>query len=168
MANTAVPSPLADNLDLVLRKYGQIWIWSILCTATVAVSLRAFPPSFSVTANMNLGLINRQVPLANYLAMLLALLSPAATLVAVYYLLQFLKWHLLPILFPSVPEVPGPPPTESFTFTGTPVVGAMEASPAPTAPDGPYLLYRSFAALLAGLAAELATIVFGLAMRMIV
>jgi hypothetical protein len=31
---------LPENLDAVLRKYGKIWIWSILSAAVAALSVR--------------------------------------------------------------------------------------------------------------------------------
>ena len=170
MADAAIPSPVAGNLDFVLRKYGKIWIWSILCTATAALSGRALPSSFSAMVNM--GLANRglqlNAPFAYYFGLVIAALAPTATLVAVYYLLQFLRWHLLPILFPPPPEQAAPQSAAaSFTFTGTAVVDMAEAPLAPAKPEGAYLLYRAFLAVLAGMAAEVAAVVVGLAMRFI-
>jgi hypothetical protein len=156
MADTTPPATLADNLDAVLRKYGKIWIWSILCTATAALSVRSLSASL-VSVMLNSGFGNRRVlasqPPSVFLLVLLAAISPAATIASVYYLLKFLKGHLLPILFPQAQ--PGEAAV-TYTVTGSRVEESPEQpAPAATGLSGADLLYRSFAAVLIGIVVEL-------------
>lgn len=109
---------LPENLDAVLRKYAKIWIWSILSAAVAALSVRTLG-NISILAFQGMaGAMGG--PRINRWALLLmfwAFIPPLGTLAAVYFLLQFLRHHILPILFPT-PLVAAPAQTESFTLTG--------------------------------------------------
>ena len=140
------PDQFPDALDSILKKYGKIWIWSILSAAVAALSVR------SVNA---LNMV--QLPLLNareYFFFSLGVLLPsAATLVSVWYLLQFLRHHILPILFAT------PPSPEPGLYTDD------ELGPPP---DGARLLYRAFGAVVIAMASELATALIAIFYRVLV
>jgi hypothetical protein len=158
-----------ENLDSVLRKYGKIWIWSILSAAIAALSMRSFA---GVTAVQFAGLpVPRGGSAASTSVPLLAfayLASPLATVAALYYLLQFLRHHLLPILFPKPAAR-----SESFTLTGAPAAGGAAGPESSVAvvsdsvPDGAQLLFRAFVAIVIGVAAEPAVLLAALLYRAI-
>ena len=130
---------LPDNLDLVLRKYGKIWIWSILSAAVAALSIRSLGLGGYLQLNPFNGYGAHSGVTAWLVFLLLANIAPAiATLVSVWYLLLFLRHHILPILFPEPPAEPSP-----------------DIAPDPT-PDGAQLLYRAFAAVVVSLGLEIA------------
>jgi len=81
------------------------------------------------------------------------LLPSAATLVSVWYLLQFLRHHILPILFAA------PPSPEPGLYTDD------ELGPPP---DGARLLYRAFGAVVIAMASELATALIAIFYRSLV
>jgi hypothetical protein len=81
------------------------------------------------------------------------LLPSAATLVSVWYLLQFLRHHILPILFAA------PPSPEPGLYTDD------ELGPPP---DGARLLYRAFGAVVIAMASELATALIAIFYRALV
>ena len=140
------PNSLPDNLDLVLRKYGKIWIWSILSAAVAALSFRALASgSVLQLSAFNTYGAHSQISAA-FAFLTLATVAPAiATLVSVCYLLLFLRHHILPILFPAAPTSPTAPTPE-------PVPESYTAA----APDGAQLLYRAFAAVVVAMALEIA------------
>ncbi|MEI9975609.1 MAG: hypothetical protein WDO73_28230 [Ignavibacteriota bacterium] len=78
-------------------------------------------------------------------------------LAAVSFLLQFLRYHLLPILFPTTlptPSAPAPP-AETFTLTGA--SAGAENAPAPVAasvPEGGHLLVNALAAIMIAMVLE--------------
>jgi hypothetical protein len=129
---------LPETLDSVLRKYGKIWIWSILVAAAGGLTVRslgnvgliqwnAFPHGSSGTAAM-------------YSFVALAVVVPQlASVISVWYLLLFLRHHILPTLFPSAP-------------TREPGIYTDEELAVP--PDGAQLLYRAFCAVVIAVAAE--------------
>ena len=145
-----------ENLDAVLRKYGKIWIWSILSAAVAALSVRVLNNSSILTfqgitgamAGMG-GMRNPWTPLV----MLWAFVPSLGTLAAVYFLLQFLRYHILPILFPPS-AVPAVEAAQDFTLTGAPA-GTSDPSPvAEAVPDGGQLLLNAFAAIVIGMLLE--------------
>ena len=142
-----------ENLDAVLRKYGKIWIWSILSTAVAALSVRAINNSSimmyqGITGTMA-GMRSPWTPLV----MLWAFVPSLGTLAAVYFLLQFLRYHILPILFPPS-AVPAVEAAQDFTLTGAPA-GTSDPSPvAEAVPDGGQLLLNAFAAIVIGMLLE--------------
>ena len=170
MADTTVPAPFADNLELVLRKYGKIWIWSILCTAAAGLSIRSIYSGVALLPGImgSIGGPMRTIPAIVSIYSLLGLFSPAITVVAVYYLLQFLKWHLLPMLFPGLaPAEPSGEPVTSFTLAGTPIsLPGRESAMLPESKDGAYLLQRAFGAVLVALAIDVAVPFLMLAARL--
>ena len=119
---------LPEDLDAVLRKYGKIWMWSILSAAVAALSVRFFMGAGILTLPGVLGQLQAQNSPWSPLLMLLAFLPSAGTLAAVWFLLQFLRYHIVPVLFPPAAE---------------------EA-----APDGGKLLYAAFASIVAALVLE--------------
>jgi hypothetical protein len=129
-----------DNLDSVLRKYGKIWIWSILSSAVAALSVRSLS-----SATIQYGTLNnsgRGQMAAQLFFLTLSYLVPAvATAASVWYLFEFLRHHILPILFPP------PPPTE--------MPAEVYSEPADP-PDGAALLTRAFACVLIAMAVEVA------------
>jgi hypothetical protein len=145
-----------ENLDAVLRKYGKIWIWSILSTAVAALSVRAINNSSimmyqGITGTMA-GMRSPWTPLV----MLWAFVPSLGTLAAVYFLLQFLRYHILPTLFPpsTPPAVEPAPESQDFTLTGAPA-GTSEPAPIVEAvPDGGQLLLNAFAAIAIGMFLE--------------
>jgi hypothetical protein len=142
-----------ENLDAVLRKYGKIWIWSILSAAVAALSVRVLNNSSILTFQGITGSMGGMRSPWTPLVMLWAFVPSLGTLAAVYFLLQFLRYHLLPILFPPA-TVPAVEPTQDFTLTGAP---AGTSEPAPTAeavPDGGQLLLNAFAAIAIGMLLE--------------
>jgi hypothetical protein len=151
-----------DNLDAVLRKYGKIWIWSILSAAVAAFSLKYFATNGMLTLPNLTGILGtpRSSPWSP-LAMLLAFLPSLGALASVYFLLQFLRHHIVPILFPPAAPAREPQPeTQGFTLAGEPIV---EYTAAPVArvtlvPDGGQLLYRAFAAVVIAMAVEAAEV----------
>ena len=124
------PNSVAENLDAVLRKYGKIWIWSILSAAVAALSVRVLNNSSILTFQGITGSMGGMRSPWTPLVMLWAFVPSLGTLAAVYFLLQFLRYHVLPILFPP-PE-----------------------PPARAVPDGGQLLLNAFAALTIGMALE--------------
>jgi hypothetical protein len=146
---------LPENLDAVLRKYGKIWIWSILAAAVAALSVRTLNNTsilaFQSVAGAFGGPRNN---LWTPLVMFWAFVPSLGTLAAVYFLLQFLRYHLLPILFPP-PAAAALAPTESFTLTGASAEAVSEpAEEAQTVPNGANLLYGAFASIVLALALE--------------
>ena len=126
MSNT---NSLADNLDSVLRKYGKIWIWSILSAAVAALSLRYFAVGNILQLPALSGFATS--PRATHWSIfwgLLAFVPSLGTLASVYYLFQFLRYHILPILFPErraslgAPTPESAPVSQGFTLTGAPIV----------------------------------------------
>jgi len=119
------PTPLADNLDAILRKYGKIWIWSILAAAVAALSTRSVTTLSMMQINQFTNFPGQPRLAYAFVFLSLATIVPTvATLASVWFLLLFLKRHILPILFPA------PEPCDDTS-------GA----------DGPQLLYRAFAAM---------------------
>ena len=157
-----------ENLDSVLRKYGKIWIWSILSAAIAAFSVRSISGLLQVSSLLNYsGNPRIQYPAAPMIVF--ALIQTGATLFSVYCLLQFLRYHVLPILFPPAPAAAA----EAYTLTGSSAAGppgaeasTVEAAPAEAVPDGGVLLYRAFAAVVIALAADVAAGVGGALMSL--
>jgi hypothetical protein len=155
---------LPENLDAVLRKYGKIWIWSILSAAVAALSVRTLGTT-SILAFQGLAgaMGGPRINLWTPLLMFWAFVPSLGTLAAVYFLLQFLRYHLLPILFPP-PPVAAPAQTESFTLTGASAETASAAAAEEAVPNGANLLYAAFASIVVALALEavgaLASIVY--------
>jgi hypothetical protein len=130
---------LPDRLDSVLRKYGKIWIWSILSAAVAALSMRSLATAGVLQMNAFNVYGGHSQTNASFIFLWLVTIAPAiATLVSVCYLLLFLRHHILPILFP-------PPPAEPF----------LDIAP-DTIPDGARLLYRAFAAVVVAMGLEIA------------
>jgi hypothetical protein len=124
--------PVGENLDGVLRKYGKIWIWSILSVAAAGFSGRAFlSGTFAVTQ------FTLRVNTVSSVLAVVALAHAVATVVAVWYLLVFLRHHIVPVMFPDS-TVTGPEGT--------------------VAPDGGVLLCRAFGAVVVGIAAEVVVV----------
>jgi hypothetical protein len=159
---------LPENLDSVLRKYGKIWIWSILSAAIAAFSVRSASGLIQVSNMLTFGGNQRiQYPAVPMVAFVL--IQTGASLFSVYCLLQFLRYHVLPILFPPAPAAAA----EAYTLTGTPEAGPSgdeastgEAAPAAAVPDGGALLYRAFAAVVIAVAADVAAGVGGALMTL--
>ena len=157
------PDQFPEALDSILKKYGKIWIWSILSAAVAALSVR----SVNALNMVVLPLLNaRGVPpfppfssaersaAPEYFFFSLGVLLPsAATLASVWYLLQFLRHHILPILFAA------PPSPEPGLYTDD------ELGPPP---DGARLLYRAFGAVVIAMASELATALIAIFYRALV
>jgi hypothetical protein len=133
-------NPVPDTLDSVLRKYGKIWIWSILSAAVAALSTRGFSGvSFALSSLANSGVRSELTSSLLFLS-LVAIVPSACTLVAVWYLLLFLRHHIVPVLFP-------PSSHEEATEADAPSVSWS---------DGGRLLWHAFAAVVLALAADLA------------
>lgn len=159
---------LPENLDSVLRKYGKIWIWSVLSAAIAAFSVRSMNGLVQVSSLLGFGR-NQPIQFPAVPMVLFALIQTGATLFSVYCLLQFLRYHLLPILFPPAPAAAA----EAYTLTGSSADGpsgdeasTVEAAPAEAIPDGGVLLYRAFAAVVIGIAADVAADVGGALMTL--
>jgi hypothetical protein len=145
MDETPTPAPVTPDLDQVLRKYGKVWIWSILITASAAMFyreaanlsiVRGFP------AQNMLGFPGAQVvrDYAEWVLVIGGLGSVAAAFAALFYLFQFLTGHLLPMFF------------------------SPDSTPDPE--EGSRLLCRSFAALLWSMGIEVAGFVLILAAKL--
>jgi hypothetical protein len=136
---------LSGPLDSVLRKYGKIWIWSILSAAAGGLSLRSLSAvgylQVSSFSNFNMNGAHSQAAASMVFSALALAGPPLATLVSVWYLLQFLRHHILPILFPPPP--PSEQPAEVYVEPDAP-------------PDGARLLYGAFAAMVVAMALEVA------------
>jgi len=146
---------LPENLDAVLRKYGKIWIWSILSAAVAALSVRTLSNTSILAFQSMAGAIGgpRNNPWTP-LVMFWAFVPSLGTLAAVYFLLQFLRHHILPILFPpTTPAAPVPAETSTLTGASAEAVSApaVEAQPVP---NGANLLYGAFASIVLALALE--------------
>jgi hypothetical protein len=149
---------VSEDLDAVLRKYGKIWIWSILSAAVAAFSVRSISSLLQVSSLLNYG-GNPRIQFPAVPMIVFALIQMGATLLSVYCLLQFLRYHLLPILFPPAPGAP----TGTYTLAGSPAAGppsaeasTVEAAPAEAIPDGAVLLHRAFVGVVIGVAADVA------------
>jgi hypothetical protein len=146
---------LPENLDSVLRKYGKIWIWSILSAAVAALSVRTLNNTSILAFQSMAGAIGGpRNNLWTPLVMFWAFVPSIGTLAAVCFLLKFLRHHILPILFPPSPAA-APAHTEAFTLAGA----SAEAVSAPTeaaqdVPNGANLLYGAFASIVVALALE--------------
>jgi len=127
---------LPDDLDAVLRKYGKIWIWSILSAAVAALSVRFFAGAGILTLPGIMGNFGGRNSPWSPLLMLLAFLPSLGTLASVWFLLEFLRYHILPILFPRAPTPTAPAP------------------PADEESDGAKLLFGAFASILAAMVLE--------------
>jgi len=160
-----------EDLDAVLRKYGKIWIWSILSAAVAALSIRYFPTGNFLALPGIAGSIGRMRnnPWEPFLA-LLAFIPSLGTLAAVYFLLQFLRHHILPILFPAPPARAAEPAQESqnFTLTGAPAGSAAPAPVAKAVPDGARLLFNALAAVVIAMALEAVEALFSIVYRAVV
>jgi hypothetical protein len=158
----AEPS-LPLTLDSVLRKYGKIWIWSILSAAIAALSMRTMGAVLQIfTVNMQFNGRNGFGFPTGF--MLLGLLPSTAEVFALYYLLQFLRHHLLPILFPRHAATdPG------FTLTGAPAGAVVLAEPQEDTgiPDGASILFRAFAATVIAVGLEVAMAFFAVGVRIL-
>jgi hypothetical protein len=132
MEDSSASQPV-ETFDSTLRKYARIWVWSILSSAAVAQVTMGTMGAF-VRVNGR----GSSAGVVNLFFALLSFMSPAAALVSVYYLLRFLRGHVLPVLFP--------------------LSGAHDDA------DGARLLYLAFANVVLGLAVQvsvrLLTIVF--------
>jgi hypothetical protein len=109
---------------------------------------------------------NRNSPWSPLL-MLVTLLPSLGTVASVWFLLQFLRHHILPILFP--PPAPAAARTEAFTLTGA--SAGAESAPAPSSPsvpDGGNLLYAAFASIVVALALEAFEALFSIVYRAVV
>jgi hypothetical protein len=157
---------VAENLDAVLRKYGKIWIWSILSAAVAALSMRAFTGASILTfqAFQN---GPRNSPWSA-LVMLWTFVPSLGTLAAVYFLLQFLRYHLLPILFPAPPGAEAGQESEDFTLTGAPAGNGAHEVLAVSVPDGGQLLLNAFAAVAIGMALEAVGVLVSIVYRAVV
>ncbi len=131
---------LPDSLDSVLRKYGKIWIWSILSAAVAALSVRAVS-NLGVMQTYALGNYGGRLQMGGSLFFYsVAVLVPSiGTLASVWYLLLFLRHHIVPILFPEWSSAEGASDVDTIP-------------PAP--PDGGRLLYRAFGAVVFAMASE--------------
>ncbi len=143
------PSP-SDTLDSVLKKYGKIWIWSILAAAVAALSAR-FVGVASLQYSSLISPGRPQIAVSFFFFTIAFIVPAAATLVSVWYLLLFLKHHVVPILFPPTP------PTEPGVYADT-AIGPP--------PDGARLLVRAFAAVVVVIASEVATGIIALIYRL--
>jgi hypothetical protein len=135
-----------------VRKYGKIWIWSILSTAVAALSMRFFNNAGLLTVQGLAGSIGsiRNSPWAALL-MLRTFIQSLGTLAAVYYLLQFLRYHILPILFPP-PQAPVPAQTAgSFPLTGD---SAGPARAVGAVPNGANLLSGALGSIVGAMTRE--------------
>ena len=155
---------LPENLDAVLGKYGKIWIWSILSAVSVRLLSTAGILTFQGFASPISG--NRNSPWSPLL-MLVTFLPSLGRVASVWFLLQFLRHHILPILFP--PPTPATARTEAFTLIGAPA-GAESAPPpsSPSVPDGGNLLYAAFASIVVALALEAFEALFSIVYRAVV
>lgn len=135
------PNPLPNTLDAILRKYGKIWIWSILAAAVAALSARSLADLSIIQFNVFNGSgAHSQVAASFFFLSLMVVIPSLAILASVWCLLLFLRHHIVPILFPASP------PSESSNDPDVVPVGV---------PDGPMLLYRAFAAVVIAIAADL-------------
>ena len=95
-----------------------------------ALSMRTFAGAGILTLPGVVGQLRMPNSPWSPLVMLLAFLPSLGTLAAVWFLLQFLRHHIVPILFPPPAEAPAAPP------------------------DGGKLLYAAFASLVAAIALD--------------
>ncbi len=138
-----------DTLDAVLRKYGKIWIWSILSAAVAALATRSISGATLTATAVS---FNTRPPFgfALLLLSLAAIVSSVCTLAAVYNLLLFLRHHIVPILFPLASHEE-----------------ATEAAALPaSSSNGGRLLWHAFAAVVLAVAAEVAIGVFSFIYRL--
>lgn len=139
-------NPVPDTLDSVLRKYARIWIWSILLAAVATLSTRSLS-TVSFNALANFGVRSRASELL-FLS-LRAIVPSTCTLAAVWYLLLFLRHHIVPILFP-------PSSHEGETEGATLSVSRS---------DGGRLLWHAFALMVLAVAADIAIALLSFASR---
>jgi hypothetical protein len=142
-------NPVPDMLDFVLRKYGKIWIWSILSAAVAALSTRSFSGvTFAASSLANIGAHSQLASSLLFLS-LTAIVPSTCTLVALWYLLLFLRHHIVPILFPPSSDEEAPE------------AAALSVSQS----DGGRLLWLAFAAVVFALGADVAIALLSLIYR---
>jgi hypothetical protein len=170
--------------------YQPIWIWSLLMAVAVVAF---FASGNAASAGLMVTVGQTSMPLSpflvrpgqtagglsspnldvfrflTYVAAASAIAVRAALLVAILYLLRFLRYHLLPPLFAQRPrsapaQPPAPrPPEASFTLTGSAIVESAEEQDSPHTlaelpgnADGAGLLWRALAAIAIALSVEVA------------
>ena len=162
-----------SELLSVRGQHKALWIWSLLLIIAVFLfrnvqstfRLRAVDPRILST------------PMGNFASMFqVDWVSPlarrVALLVSVWYLLRFLRHHLLPAPSGSAPSPAPARETKdsqtssavSYTLTGEPVIDSGDEGPIPATPqatvgatdDGPRLLWIALAAIVVALAIEVA------------
>ncbi|QOY90740.1 hypothetical protein [Paludibaculum fermentans] len=118
----------AVTLDQVLKKYGKIWIWSILMTFSAAEFMRTLGGVNVLTYNIRNGQIGGIAGEAA-IRCIYGGIECVACFLSLFWLFQFMVSEILPIFFE--------------------VTGEAEIS------DGARLLYWAFGATLIGVGAEL-------------
>jgi hypothetical protein len=133
---------LSDTLDLILRKYGKVWIWSILLTINATYFLR-LPTNIGVMSFNLRGPMNPNGSTTDPFALIVfasGLVEAVAILFSFFWLFQFMVSDLFPIFFD--------------------VEGGQGI------PNGARLLYRSFGAILVSLGSQVAIYALGLVVRL--
>ena len=132
------PETPADRLDTVLKKYGKLWLWSILLTfAATFLLLSISSMSMLLMNNRSGGVFSDTVMWVPAIA---AGIEGLAIVLSIFWLFLFMIGELLPMFF------------------------AVEQKPSVT--DGAQLLYRAFGSLLVGLAAQAAGFIILLVWRL--
>ncbi|MGJ5816127.1 hypothetical protein [Paludibaculum fermentans] len=119
---------LAVTLDQVLKKYGKIWIWSILMTFGATEFMRTMSGMNLLTFNTRSGQFHGQAGDA-VIRFISGGIESVACFLSIFWLFQFMVSEILPMFFE--------------------VAGEAEIS------DGARLLYWAFGATLIGIGAEL-------------
>ncbi|WP_321474982.1 hypothetical protein [uncultured Paludibaculum sp.] len=97
MNDEPVGDPIHSSLDYALKKYGKIWIWSILMTLSAAESLRVLSAVSMVAVNPG----RSALEFGMWVMAMAALVQSIAGFVALYWLYQFMRAEIVPMLFPG-------------------------------------------------------------------
>jgi hypothetical protein len=138
MEDESQSRPPAESFDAVLRKYGKIWIWSILITAAFTYFMRSTAYGGMLVLNMRDRALRYDPAL--WVPAAATTIDCVATGLSLFWLFQFMVYEILPLFF-SVEENS-------------------------TAPGGAQLLHRAFGGMLVGLASQAASYVVTLVWKL--
>jgi len=98
MDDTTAAAGAGDNSESLARKYGTIWVWSILCVTIAGLSYGSGTSLLTLAAGTRFG--TGSLPDAEEtIAFTASILVLLALVVAMWHLYQFLSRCVLPLLF---------------------------------------------------------------------
>jgi len=132
---------MSDSLDQILKKYGKIWVWSILLTLSAAELMRTMGSLNMAVFNLK-SLPGLRIDLgALVIPTIAGMVECIAVFLSLFWLFKFMLSEVLPIFFSDGGESRGS--------------------------DGAELLYRAFGATLIGVGAQLGGHILVLIWRLI-